>query len=100
MISDIWSTSHQDYVEGHYGYDFSINPYAHLQVPDLYMSNISRHNVNNELKTYVYVNPEFTPYNFAYTYDGQGYPTQLLTKYWNRWAGTDGHTIRSVFTYY
>jgi len=100
VIKDIWATTHQDYIEGYYQYDFGINPYAHVNAPDLFFSNISRHNVTNEMKTYVHIFPEFRPYNFAYTYDGQGYPTLLLTKYWDIRNNVDGHTIRTTFTYY
>jgi len=85
---------------GLYGYEFGINPYVMLGVPDFHFSNYSKHNVLEQWKTYVNAFPIVVPYSFNYTYNSSGYPTELLTKYKTYLTQADAYTIRTVYTYF
>ncbi len=100
VISDVAATSHGTMESGLYGYEFGINPYVMLAVPDLNFSNYSKHNVLEQWKTYVNAFPIVVPYSFNYTYNSNGYPTELLTKYKTYLTQADAYTIRTVYTYF
>jgi hypothetical protein len=99
VLVDRYSTSHGTKEETLYGFDFAINPYAHLRIPDLTLSQYARHNVNRQWKSYVHSFPLEEAYDFSYTYDGDGYPTQLITKYRSYLTKADVYSIRTVFVY-
>ncbi len=99
ILSDNITTTHGDSEFGLYDYDFSINPFAHLAIPDLMMNQLSKHNIKAQTKTFVTVTPEYEPVEFSYTYDADGYPTQLLTKYRSYQTKVYAFTIRTVFGY-
>ena len=100
VISDVAATSHGNLETGLYGYEFGINPYIMLGVPDLNFSNYSKHNVLEQWKTYVNAFPIVYPYSFNYTYNSNGYPTELLTKYKTYLTQAEAYTIRTVYTYF
>ena len=100
VISDVAATSHGNLESGLYGYEFGINPYVMLDVPDLTFSNYSKHNVLEQYKTYVNAFPIVYPYSFNYTYNANGYPTELLTKYKTYLTQAEAYTIRTVYTYF
>ncbi|MFT3705365.1 MAG: hypothetical protein QM802_23555 [Agriterribacter sp.] len=83
-----------------YQYDFGINPFAHLHLPDLYFSNLSRNNRTMAWKNYYGVTPQTEPYEFSYTYNSDGYPKELITKYWYYSTKKYAHSIKTVFSYY
>lgn len=96
----LWSsTSHGNLEEGVYEYDFNINPYIHLKLPDLYLSHESINNKKKQYKTYAYAFPEADPLTFDYTYDADGYPTQLISEYWAPGTQTRLYTLKTVYTY-
>ena len=100
VISDVAATSHGNLETGLYGHDFGINPYIMLGVPDLNFSNYSKHNVLEQWKTYVNAFPIVYPYSFSYTYNANGYPTELRTKYKTYLTQEEAYTIRTVYTYF
>jgi hypothetical protein len=97
--ADIITTSHGNKETGLYAYDFAINPFAHLAIPDLYLSTVSKHNKTAQTKTWMGAYPEFEPYHYSYTYDQDGYPKELLTKYRSYQTKAEVFTIRTVFVY-
>lgn len=99
VLSDRYSISHGTVEEGLYEFDFAINPYAHLRIPDLFLSHYARHNMKGQWKTYVNSFPLMEAYSFSYTYDGDGYPTQLITKYRSYLTKADVYSTRTVFVY-
>jgi hypothetical protein len=98
-IMDHHTTSHGNSIQGSYYFDFNINPFAHLNIPDFSFSNYSRHNKTAETKIFNNVYPQVEPYSFIYTYNSEGYPTELLTKYRSYDTKVDLYTIKTVFTY-
>lgn len=93
------ATTHGNSEAAHYQYDYSINPFIHLSVPDLYLSNYSKHNKVAEQKTYVGHYPVSAPYSFSYTYDSDGYPVELITKYKAYLSGQHAYTTKTVYKY-
>lgn len=100
MLSETISTNHGNYEKGLYGFDFGINPYAHLAIPDMFLSHLPKHNMNAQSKTWVVPIPLFVPMEFKYTYDADGYPTQLFTKYRSYYSQQEAYTIRTIFEYH
>ncbi len=99
MIEDAAVTSHNSSSLGLYMYDFNINPYMHLNLPDLFLSNHSKHNVNWQQKTFLAADLSFVPYDFEYKYDADGYPTELTRKYFNSLTRQYAYTIKTVYNY-
>jgi hypothetical protein len=99
MIADVLATSHGSRVAGLYGYDFSINPFVHLAIPDIYLGHISKHNKTYESKDWSSIYPEVEPIDYRYVYDADGYPTELYTRYRNYQTKAEVFTIRTVFVY-
>lgn len=84
---------------GTYRYDFNINPYAHINLPNVYLSNLSKNNLVDQNKTYSGSIPSVEPYKFEYTYDAEGYPTELLKSFKNYSTGDHLFKIKTVYTY-
>jgi hypothetical protein len=85
--------------EGLYAYDRLINPYVHLRIPDLFLNHLPQHNLTVQWKTWSGAHPEIIAYDFKYTYDSEGYPKELLTKYRSYTTKADVYTIRTTFEY-
>ncbi|WP_336515070.1 hypothetical protein [Pollutibacter soli] len=100
VLKETVSTSHGNFEEGLYDYDFNINPYAHLAIPDMFLSQISKHNLTRQSKTWSTPNAIFVPMDWRYTYDADGYPTQLFVKYREYDGQQEVYTIRTIFEYY
>src|SRR5690606_19621674 len=81
MIHDLFVSHNGGREEGYYDFDFGINPYVHLKIPDLFFSQYTRHNMVFPRKHYNGGRPLYEAYDFKYTYDGEGYPKEILTKY-------------------
>lgn len=64
--------------DGQLQFDYYINPFMHLNLPDVYFVNPSRHNVIGQQKTYAELFPSSEPYQFNYVYDNDGFPTERL----------------------
>ncbi|HEV7329447.1 MAG TPA: hypothetical protein VGN63_00250 [Flavisolibacter sp.] len=84
---------------GTFSYDFNINPYAHMKMPDLYLSNLSRNNLVGQQKGYGGNIPSGVPYKWEYKYDNEGYPIELVKSFKSYLTGEHLYTVKSVFTY-
>lgn len=84
---------------GTYGYDFNINPFAHMNIPNLYLSNLSRNNLNSQQKYYSGSIPSAEPYGFDYTYDAEGYPKEVVKSYKSYRTGEHLYKIKTVYSY-
>jgi hypothetical protein len=84
---------------GTYRYDFNINPYAHINLPNIYLSNLSKNNLVDQQKNYSGSIPSAEPYKFEYTYDEEGYPKELLKSFKNYSSGEHLSKIKTVYTY-
>ncbi|MGF1924626.1 MAG: hypothetical protein ACQUHE_10645, partial [Bacteroidia bacterium] len=84
---------------GTYEYDFNINPYRHMNWPDLFLSHSSKNNLVLQRKQYMYSYPINEPYSYSYTYDADGYPTSLITKFKNYLTGKHVFSTKKIFTY-
>lgn len=85
---------------GLYEYDFGINPFAHLHLPDLYFSNLSKSNRTRAWKNYFGRTPQTEPYEYSYVYNADGYPKELITKFWNYQTKQHHHSTKTIYTYY
>lgn len=82
-----------------YDYDQQINPYIHLGLPNIYLSNQSKNNITRQYKEYYGNYPEFVVYEFNYKYDQDGYPIELIRKYRSYKNNTHAFTTKTVFLY-
>lgn len=99
VLQDFTTSPNGDWEEGYYDYDFCINPYIHLGLPDLSGNQYIKHNIKSQLKTWYGAYPEFEAHAFSYTYDSKGYPTEQLVGYRSYGTKAATHTIRTVFVY-
>lgn len=84
---------------GHYDYDQQINPYAHMNWPDIYLSSSSKNNMVKQYRTYHLHMPLAEPYDFSYTYDADGYPKELVKKFRSVPGNQHTKTTKTVFSY-
>ena len=84
---------------GLYQYDFNINPFAHMNMPNIYLSNLTKNNLVNQKKTYSGSIPSAEPYKFEYTYDADGYPKELIKSFKNYLNGDHLFKIKTVYSY-
>lgn len=84
---------------GLYTYDFNINPYIHLKLPDFFLSRMSKNNLIDQQKTYAGSLPSAEPYKFEYSYDAEGYPVELVKSYKSYTTGEHLYKTRTVYTY-
>lgn len=98
MVSD--ASSRGTAVEsGTYEYDTNINPYAHLNWPDLWLTHSSKHNMTESYKVYNGAYPEMIAYDYEYTYDNEGYPTSLVRSFKSFANGSFLFKEKTVFVY-
>lgn len=100
VLTDLIATENGPRAEGLYEYDFCINPYVHLEIPDRQFLLYEKHNLKFQWKTWFRGYPENEPYSFNYTYDGDGYPKELLSQYRNYQTQKNAYAIRTVYVYY
>lgn len=100
VINDVLATTHGDYQEGYYNYDFNINPYAILEIPNMLFSNYSKHNLVAQSRTYANAFPSVIPYDFSYSYNDNGFAKESLVKYKSYFTQAEAYTIRTVFEYF
>ena len=98
-IEDYAATSHQNYEGGLYQYDFNINPYIHINRPDIFLSQYSKNNVIAQTKTYATAFPQVIAYDFVYTYDGDGYPKEVIKSYKSYTTGKFLYKMKTVYNY-
>jgi hypothetical protein len=99
MIESAAVTSNNNAESGRYDYDFNINPYIHMDLPDLFLSNNNKNNVTTRWKEYHGSYPTNDPYSFQYTYDGDGYPTQVIKNFRSPVNGNYLFSTKTVFIY-
>ena len=98
-VEDAATTSLNKSESGVYGYDFNINPFAHMNMPNLFLSNISKNNMVSQQKSYFGNIPSGEPYKFEYTYDTEGYPTELIRSYKSYTTGEHLYDTKTVYIY-
>jgi hypothetical protein len=98
-VEDAANTSHHASELGQYSYDFNINPYVHLNWPDLSLSHLSKHNVTAQYKQYHANYPETVAYSFQYAYDSDGYPKEVVKSYNSYLTGQYLYKLKTVYTY-
>ncbi|GAO42665.1 hypothetical protein [Flavihumibacter petaseus] len=100
VLEDVLRAVNGGVEEANFAYDFEINPYVHLGLPDFQLSNEPRHNMKVQRKHfYGAAWAEAVAYDFSYKYDGDGYPTEVIAKYWSYDTKQDLYSIRTVFKY-
>jgi hypothetical protein len=99
LTEDVATTSHYNYEKGSYEYDFAINPYIHMDLPDLFLSKSSKHNRKIQYKEYAIQFPSNIPSKFEYTYDADGYPKELITTYIDYTTGQFLFKTKTVYNY-
>ena len=99
LVEDVATTSHHNYEKGMYDYDFAINPYIHMELPDLFLSKTSKHNRKMQYKEYATQFPTNIPSKFEYTYDADGYPKELITTYIAYGTGVFLFKTKTVYNY-
>jgi hypothetical protein len=92
-------TSNNNTESGRYDYDFNINPYIHIDLPNLFLSNTNKNNVTTRWKEYHGSYPTADPYSFQYTYDGDGYPTQMIKNFRSPINGNYLFSTKTLFFY-
>jgi hypothetical protein len=83
-----------------FSYDFNINPYIHMNHPDLYLSRYSKNNVTGVTRSYSGAQAVTDPYKWEYMYGMDGYPQQLLRSFKASSTGQHLYAIQTMFTYY
>lgn len=80
-------------------FDQNINPYIHMNWPDIHLSRNSRNNVNWQRKEYYGAYQVSDPVNFRYTYDHEGYPVTLLQDHRAYVGGQILYTTKTIYHY-
>jgi len=99
MIQSTATTSNHNGESGRYDYDLNINPYLHMNWPDLFLSNSSKNNVTFQSREYHGAYPVALPYSFVYSYDGDGYPKEVVKNYRSYSTGNYLFSTKTVFVY-
>jgi len=98
-FSENSQTSNMNTETGEYDHDNNINPYAHMNWPNLFLSNESKNNMIKQYRTYYGSYPTNIAYSFAYKYDSEGYPVELIRRYKSYSTGQHLFTTKTVFNY-
>ena len=99
VLTDVRANSNGSREEGIYNYDSGINPYAHLAIPDMELTQYTKHNLGVQWKTWYGGYPEHEAYAISYVYGEGGYPKEVTTKYRSYNTKADTYSIRKVFVY-
>lgn len=84
---------------GRYNHDLTINPYAHMDWPDIFLSRKSKNNVIWSQKEYFGAYPISDPVNYRYKYSGDGYPLELLKDHRSYKTGAILYTTKTTYHY-
>jgi len=84
---------------GTYKYDYNINPFTHMNMPNIFLSNLSKNNVVEEHKNYVGSFPSVIVDKIEYSYDAEGYPTEVIKYYKGYTSGNHLFKIKTVYAY-
>lgn len=99
VLEDAASTTNHNTELGRYDYDFNINPYIHMNWPNVFLSNSSKNNVTFRRKEYHGNYPVADPYSFSYTYDAEGYPKEVIKYFKSYQAGNPIFSTKTIFVY-
>lgn len=99
MVQGSAATSNGNIESGNYNYDLNINPYIHMNWPNLFLSNSSKNNIVGQSKFYYGAYPTAEPYSFNYTYDADGYPKELIKQFKSYFNNVHMFTTKTVYTY-
>jgi hypothetical protein len=99
IIASNAHTSNMTGETGTYDFDVNINPYAHMNYPDFLFSNFSKNNMTVHRKSYTTDYPLADPYEFQYTYDAEGYPTQVIKLFRTPANNQHSFTLKTIYTY-
>jgi hypothetical protein len=91
--------SNHDNALGTYDHDLNINPYIHMNWPDLFFTHSSKNNVTTQRMTYSDSYPTATPFSFQYKYDVEGYPVEVIKNYKTYPSGNYSFSTKTVFVY-
>lgn len=98
-FSENSQTSNLNTETGEFDHDNNINPYAHMNWPNLFLSNGSKNNVTKQIRTYYGSYPTNVAYSFEYKYDSEGYPVELIRRYKSYLTGQHLFTTKTVYNY-
>ncbi|RXK57762.1 hypothetical protein ESA94_19780 [Lacibacter luteus] len=98
-FSENSQTSNGNNEGGEYSYDHNINPYAHMNWPNLFLSNTSKNNLVAQQRSYYGSYPTNVAYSFEYKYDNEGYPIELVRRYKSYLTGQHLFTTKTVYNY-
>lgn len=98
-FSENSQTSNGNNETAEYRYDNNINPYAHMNRPDLFLSNTSKNNVVWQQRAYYGSYPTNVVYSFEYKYDSEGYPIELIRRYKSYITGQHLFTTKTIYNY-
>ncbi len=82
-----------------YGYDKNINPYIHMNWPDMLLSRNSKNNISWTGKEYFSGNMTLDPVTYNYTYDADGYPVSLVKEFRSARTGDILNTTKTTYHY-
>lgn len=99
LIEDSASGSTGSSESGKYQYDLNINPFAHMNMPDIFFSNLSKNNLVEQQKIYSGTTPADIVYKHEYTYDDEGYPVEVIRHYKSYRTGEHLYKTKTVYTY-
>lgn len=99
VLTDVRVSSNGSREEGMYNYDSGINPFVHLAIPDMELTQYTKHNLEVQWKTWYGGYPENEAYAISYVYGTGGYPKEVTTKYRSYNTKADTYSIRKVFVY-
>lgn len=99
LVSGVYAIPNQNNEIVNYQYDLNINPYYHLNWPDLYLTNSSKNNVTARVQMASGGTVGVIPYDYSYSYNSEGYPNEVFTKYKSDLTGQHAYTTKTVFTY-
>ena len=99
MTASSAATSNNSTELGVHNYDLNINPYVHMNWPNLFLSNNSKNNMTSQQKEYYGNYPVAYPYSFTYSYDGEGYPKEVVKAFKSPTNGNHIFSTRTLYIY-
>jgi hypothetical protein len=98
-VEDIATSSRGGSEGGTYHYDTNINPFAHMNMPNIFLSNLSKNNLINQQKYYAGSIPSGVPYRYEYQYEADGYPKELVRSFKSYLTNEELYKIKTIYTY-
>jgi hypothetical protein len=98
-LSDRASNTRGGSESGSYTFDNQVNPYAHMNWPDIFFARVSKNNIIGQEKSYAGAYPSADPYKFEYSYNNDGYPVELLKSYRSVLTGEHLYQTKTIYNY-